>query len=67
MIFDLGIIHLEKRLRLKDQTLDDYLHEQSINRQELRHRIAWQIQLAKIHQSVSDGQKLRELLPTERL
>ena len=44
---DLGIIHLEKRLRLKDQTLDDYLHEQSINRQELRHRIAWQISWPK--------------------
>lgn len=43
----LGVIRLEKRLVLKNQTLDDYLSEKKINRQELTHRIAWQISWSK--------------------
>ena len=43
----LGVIRLEKRLVLKNQTLDDYLSEKKINRQELKHRIAWQISWSK--------------------
>ena len=39
----LAIIRLEKRLKLKQQSLDDYLREQNISRAELRHRIDWQI------------------------
>ena len=39
----LAIIRLEKRLKLKQQSLDDYLREQDISRAELRHRIDWQI------------------------
>jgi len=43
----LALIRLEKRLVLKNQTLDDYLAEKNINRQELKHRIAWQISWTK--------------------
>ena len=43
----LGIIRLEKRLALKNQTLNDYLSVKKINRQELKHRIAWQISWSK--------------------
>jgi parvulin-like peptidyl-prolyl isomerase len=39
----LAIIRLEKRLKLKQQSLDDYLREQNISSAELRHRIDWQI------------------------
>jgi parvulin-like peptidyl-prolyl isomerase len=39
----LAIIRLEKRLKLKQQSLADYLREQDISRAELRHRIDWQI------------------------
>ena len=39
----LAIIRLEKRLKLKQQSLDDYLQEQSISHAELTHRIDWQI------------------------
>jgi parvulin-like peptidyl-prolyl isomerase len=39
----LAIIRLEKRLKLKQQSLDDYLREQGISRGELNHRIDWQI------------------------
>ena len=39
----LAIIRLEKRLKLKQQSLDDYLQEQDISRGELNHRIDWQI------------------------
>jgi len=39
----LAIIRLEKRLKLKQQSLDDYLREQDISRAELKHRIDWQI------------------------
>jgi len=39
----LAIIRLEKRLKLKQQTLADYLREQDISRDELSHRIDWQI------------------------
>jgi parvulin-like peptidyl-prolyl isomerase len=39
----LAIIRLEKRLQLKQQSLNDYLREQDISRAELRHRIDWQI------------------------
>ena len=44
---DLALIRLEQRLALKNQTLDDYLAEKNINRQELKHRIAWQISWTK--------------------
>ena len=43
----LEVIRLEKRIVLKNQTLDDYLAEKNINRQELKHRIAWQISWTK--------------------
>ena len=39
----LAIIRLEKRLKLKQQSLADYLREQNISRAELRHRMDWQI------------------------
>ena len=39
----LAIIRLEKRLKLKQQSLDDYLREQKISPAELSHRIDWQI------------------------
>ena len=43
----LGVIRLEKRLALKNQTLKDYLNEKQINREELEHQIAWQISWPK--------------------
>ena len=39
----LGIIRLEKRLKLKQQTLADYLKQQQLTRQELEHQLDWQI------------------------
>ena len=46
----LSIIRLEKRLALKKQTLNDYLNEKQINREELEHQIAWQISWPKYSQ-----------------
>ena len=43
----LGVIRLEKRLALKNQTLKEYLNEKQINREELEHQIAWQISWPK--------------------
>ena len=39
----LGIIRLEKRLKLKQQTLDEYLEQKQLTRQELEHQLDWQI------------------------
>ncbi|MBA63142.1 MAG: hypothetical protein CMJ76_12355 [Planctomycetaceae bacterium] len=43
----LEIIRLEKRLALKNQTVADYLQQKHINRQELEHRIDWQLSWPK--------------------
>ena len=43
----LGVIQLEKRLALKQQSIEEYLQEKHINREELHHRIAWQISWPK--------------------
>ena len=43
----LEILRLEKRLTLKNQRLEDYLQEKRIYREELEHRIDWQISWPK--------------------
>ncbi|MBT4693268.1 MAG: peptidylprolyl isomerase [Planctomycetaceae bacterium] len=52
----LAIIRLEKRLKLKQQSLDDYLREQDISHAELSHRIDWQISWNRyLNKYVSDA------------